>query len=41
MKNRMILQSRKELTLQIRERYNQAAWKEKIKIEVVPNVWTV
>lgn len=30
--NRMSLQSRKELTLQIRERYDKAAWKEKIKI---------
>ena len=36
MKNRMILQSRKELTLQIRERYNQAAWKEKIKSMYLP-----
>jgi hypothetical protein len=30
--NRMSLQSRKELTLQIREQYNKSAWKEKIKI---------
>ena len=32
MANRMSLQSRKELTLQIREGYNKATWKEKIKI---------
>ena len=32
MQNRISLQSRKELAQRVRERYNQADWKEKTKI---------